>query len=167
MTRAVAVSRRRIAGVALVAALLCGALLASCGDIERDPPAAVQQAELPLVDEAAPARFACDRSLPEAALVIVLAPLPGAEVSTGVLVEGCSRTFESNVQWRLVARNGAVLSHGFTSGGGVDGPAPFAFNADFDTLERQIAYLEVYEEDVSDGEGFPPPRVIVPLVLNP
>jgi hypothetical protein len=31
----------------------------------------------------------------------------------------------------------------------------------------QVGHLEVFEEDASDGEGFPPGRTILPLVLKP
>lgn len=49
-----------------------------------------------------------------------------------------------------------MLASGFTSGGGVDGPAAFQFSVEFEDTERQVALLEVFEEDVSEGEGFPP-----------
>ena len=110
--------------------------------------------------------FACDDSLPDASLVIVSSPLSGAKVASGFQVTGCSRTFESNVQWRLLDRAGEVLASGHTSGGGIDGPAAFAFTVEYESAERQIATLEVYEEDVSEGEGFPPPRAIVPLAIG-
>ena len=110
--------------------------------------------------------FACDDSLPEAALVVVTSPASGEEVASGFAVTGCSRTFESNVQWRLLARDGEVLASGHAMGGGVDGPAPFAFTVDYQASERQLAHLEVFEEDVSGGEGFPPPRAVVPLVIT-
>ena len=112
------------------------------------------------------AAFACDDSLPDASLVIVNSPVGGAEVASGFQVSGCSRTFESNVQWRLSDRTGAVLASGHTSGGGIDGPALFRFTVDYETAERQLAHLEVYEEDVSEGEGYPPPRAIVPVVVS-
>jgi hypothetical protein len=32
---------------------------------------------------------------------------------------------------------------------------------------RQIGHLEVFEEDVSGGEGFPPGHTVLPLVLRP
>ena len=109
--------------------------------------------------------FACDDSLPEAALVVVTSPAGGEEVVSGFAVSGCSRTFESNVQWRLLDRAGDVLASGHAMGGGVDGPAPFLFAVAYESAERQFAHLEVFEEDVSDGEGFPPPRAVVPLVI--
>lgn len=113
---------------------------------------------------------ACDFSdgaLNDAAFVIATAPLAGARVSSGFAVAGCSRTFESTVNWRLFARDGGVLAEGFTSGGGVDGPGPFAFAVTFAVAERQIGRLEVFEEDASDGEGFPTGRTVLPLVLAP
>lgn len=103
----------------------------------------------------------------DAAFVIATAPEAGEGVSSGFAVAGCSRTFESNVNWRLLARDGAVLNEGFATGGGVDGPGPFGFTVSFSVAEQQVGHLEVFEEDVSDGEGFPPGRTVLPLVLMP
>lgn len=117
-----------------------------------------------------PAADACDSSdgaLDQAAFVIATQPVAGARVSSGFPVRGCSRTFERNVQWRLRSRDGSIAQQGFTTGGGVDGAGPFSFTVNFDVAERQIGHLEVYEEDVSDGEGFPPGRTVLPLVLQP
>lgn len=114
----------------------------------------------------APSMLACDDSLPDASIVIVTSPAAGEEVASGFEVGGCSRTHESNVVWRLLDRTGEVLASGFTSGGGFDGPAPFSFTVEYASGERQLAYLEVFEEDVSEGEGYPPPRVIVPFVIG-
>jgi hypothetical protein len=60
-----------------------------------------------------------------------------------------------------------VLASGFTTGGGVDAPAPFTFTVAYSVSQRQVGHLEVFEEDVSDGAGFPPPRDVIPLVLQP
>ena len=98
--------------------------------------------------------------------MIVNPPVGGAEVSSEFQVSGCSRTFESNVQWRLLDRTGEVLTSGHTSGGGIYGPAPFTFTVEYESAEPQIAHLEVFEEDVSEGEGYPPPRAVVPLVIS-
>ena len=108
-----------------------------------------------------------DGAFDRASFVIVTMPRAGDRVSSGFTVTGCSRTFESNVQWRLLGRDGSILNRGFTHGGGVDGVAPFQFTVEFPAVERQIGHLEVYEEDVSEGEGFPPGRTEIPLVLNP
>lgn len=111
----------------------------------------------------------CDNSdgALEAAFVFVTSPVAGQRVGPGFPVSGCSRTFEANVQWRLLARDGSVLGAGHTMGGGVDGHAPFSFTVPFSIAERQIGHLEVFDEDVSDGEGFPPVRNTIPLVLVP
>ena len=110
---------------------------------------------------------ACDSTLPDAALVLVFAPASGETVSSGFGVSGCSRTFEGTVTWRLLDRTGATIAEGHTMGGGIDGPDSFSFTVEYESPERQFGHLEVFEEDVSGGEGFPPPRDIVPLVLEP
>lgn len=134
-------------------ALPAAALLAGCAGMATTPPGG-----------------ACDNTdgaFDEAAFVIATAPVAGARVTSGFPVAGCSRTFESNVVWRLFARDGTLLNQGFTTGGGVDGFGPFAFTVSYSVAERQIGRLEVFEEDVSDGEGFPPGRTVLPLVLQP
>lgn len=107
-----------------------------------------------------------DGALSEASFVIATTPRAGDRVNSGFGVAGCSRTFESNVQWRLTARDGTELAKGFTQGGGVDGPGPFSFTVNYSVTERNIGHLEVFEEDVSGGEGFPPGRTVLPLVLR-
>ncbi|ODR93423.1 hypothetical protein AUC69_04270 [Methyloceanibacter superfactus] len=113
---------------------------------------------------------ACDNgdgAFDEAAFVIATEPLAGQRVQSGFTVKGCSRSFEGSVQWKLIARDGAQLASGNTQGGGVDGPGAFSFTVPYSVDARQIGHLEVFEEDVSDGEGFPPGRTVVPLVLKP
>ena len=138
----------RTAGLAVVSILLAGCASASGGG----------------------AKGGCDLSdgaLDQAAFVIATAPTAGARVSSGFGVSGCSRTFESTVNWRLRARNGSLLGQGHATGGGTDGPGPFSFSVPFTVGERQIGTLEVFEEDASGGEGFPPGRTVLPLVLLP
>jgi len=108
-----------------------------------------------------------DGAFDEASFVIATKPEAGARVESGFAVEGCSRTFESNVQWKLIGRDGSVLANGDTQGGGVDGPGAFSFTVPYTVDGRQVGYLEVFEEDVSDGEGFPPGHTVLPLVLKP
>ena len=108
-----------------------------------------------------------DSALEGAAFVIATTPRAGEAVTSGFAVRGCSRTFESNVQWQLTDRKGRVLARGFTSGGGVEGGKPFAFVVDFQVSERQLGYLEVSAPRVSETEGFPPGRTVLPLVLVP
>ena len=99
--------------------------------------------------------------------VFVTAPAPGAQLFSGFTVEGCSRTFESTVNWSLHDRAGAELVSGHTMGGGFDGPARFSFTVEYDNLTGgpQVGSLRVFEVDVSEGEGYPPPEVVIPIVL--
>ena len=108
-----------------------------------------------------------DPVLAASSFVVVIEPTAGQRASSPLRVSGCSRTFESNVVWELRARNGRVLASGHTSGGGVSGAAAFAFTAAFTVAAPELVHLEVFEPDVSDGEGFPPPRSVIPLVLLP
>lgn len=108
-----------------------------------------------------------DGALTDAAFIFVTRPRVGERVSSGFSVSGCSRTFESTVNWSLKANDGTELASGHTQGGGVDGAGEFSFKVDFSVAERQIGHLEVFEEDASDGEGKPPSRNVIPLVLQP
>ena len=108
-----------------------------------------------------------DGALSNASFVLVSKPDIGTRVNSGFNVTGCSRTFESHLNWRLLARDGTVLAESFTNGGGVDGFGPFEFNVEFTATTRQFGHLEVFEEDASDGEGFPPGRNVLPLILLP
>ena len=108
-----------------------------------------------------------DGALNDAAFVIVTAPRAGDRVQSGFAVAGCSRTFESTVNWRLIGRNGTELAKGHTQGGGSDGPGPFSFTVTYQLSAPEIGHLEVFEEDASGGEGKPPGRTILPLVLRP
>jgi heat shock protein HslJ len=113
---------------------------------------------------------ACDNSdgaWSIAGFVLVVEPSPGARVTPGFVVRGCSRTFESNVTWRLVGRTGEVLGDGHATGGGVDGPGRFRFAVDYAVDDTQVAVLEVNEPVITQTEGYPPPRTVIPLVLRP
>lgn len=104
---------------------------------------------------------------PSGPYISVNSPSPGATVSSPLVVSGVSRTFEANVQWKLSKENGVVIKRGYTSGGGVDGPGPFKFTVHYNVSKAQKGTLSVYEEDMSDGEGKAPPKVVIPLKLKP
>ncbi len=108
----------------------------------------------------------CEGAPAESPFVFATSPAPGATVAPPFEVAGCSRTFESNVTWRLLARDGSVVAEGLTSGGGVDGPGPFRFVVDVVGGAEGLHHLEVDEPKISD-EGFPPGRTVLPLVLKP
>jgi hypothetical protein len=98
--------------------------------------------------------------------VFVTNPAIGAQVFSGFTVEGCSRTFESTVNWRLLGRDGGELASGFTMGGGVDGADRFSFIVAYAGVTGpEVGNLEVFEVDASGGAGPPPPKAVIPLVL--
>ena len=103
----------------------------------------------------------------DAAFVFVITVAPGAYLESGDTVEGCSRTFESNVPWYLVDREGNTIAESFAMGGGVDGPAPFEFTVEYEVDEAQVGHLFVGGDDPSGGEGSPPSLNQIPVVLLP
>jgi len=103
----------------------------------------------------------------EAAFTFVTNVSSGDYLAGGTSVVGCSRTFESNVPWRLVNRDGDVIAESFAMGGGVDGPAPFEFTVEYSVASSQVGHLFVGGDDPSDGEGFPPVTNQIPVVLLP
>jgi hypothetical protein len=105
-----------------------------------------------------------DGALTKAGFVFVESPASGERVSSGFEVSGCSSTFEGTVGWALQAKNGRILARGTTQGGSLEA-GPFAFNIDYSVAARQIGRLTVLEPRVT-SEGFPPPRDVVPLVLD-
>jgi hypothetical protein len=69
------------------------------------------------------------------------------------------------VNWRLRDKTGRVVASGVTQGGSLE-PGSFEFTTEYSVDARQIGELEVFEPRVT-GEGFPPSRNVVPLVLEP
>ena len=108
-----------------------------------------------------------DPVLTRSSFVAVIEPMAGMRASSPLQVRGCSRTFESNVVWELRARDGSILASGHTSGGGSAGAAAFSFAVSFTVSTPELGHLEVFEPDVSDGEGLPGGRSIIPIVLLP
>ena len=104
-----------------------------------------------------------DGALSNAGFIFVEDPRSGERVPSGFEVKGCSSTFEATVNWRLRDRTGKAS--GVTQGGSLE-PGLFEFRAEYSVAARQIGELEVFEPRVT-GEGFPPSRNIVPLVLQP
>jgi hypothetical protein len=107
-----------------------------------------------------------DPVLRKSAFVTVAEPRSGALVAAPLVVTGCSRTNEANVIWRLRGRDGGLLSSGYTSGGSQDGPDVFRFEISYTLSATEVGILEVEQPDESDGEGYPPIRVVMPLVLT-
>jgi hypothetical protein len=66
----------------------------------------------------------------------------------------------------LRARDGATLASGSTQGGSIQAER-FHFDVVYSLPLRQVGQLEVDEPTVTQEEGFPPVRNVVPLVLQP
>jgi len=108
-----------------------------------------------------------DPVLADSAFVVVVEPAPGQRVRSPFDVHGCSRAFESNVVWELRARDGRTLDSGHATGGGAAGAGELHFAASFRVAEPQLGHLEVFAPEVSETEGFPGGRSVIPVVLLP
>lgn len=106
-----------------------------------------------------------DGQLEDRPFVFVETPVSGDRVKSGFIVGGCSRTFESTVNWILYDRHGHMIAEGYATGGGVDGYDMYSFFVDYVVDEDQLASLIVYEVDASDGEGYFPAYNEIPLIL--
>ena len=107
-----------------------------------------------------------DRSLTSSAFVFVVSPASGERVSSGFHVNGCSNTFEATLNWTLHARNGSKLASGVAQGGTLESGS-FNFAVDYSVTQLQVGDLEVVGGSGTSTEGFPPPKDVVPLVLQP
>ena len=108
-----------------------------------------------------------ERSVGDRSFIFVARPRPGESVRSGFSVRGCSRTFESNVPWKLLDESGRQVAGGASNGGGVDNARPFAFTVSYSVGERQIGHLEVLEDATSEGQPRTPARNVIPVVLLP
>ena len=96
-------------------------------------------------------------------IIDIQQPAPYDIVGLEILVAGQSLTFEGNVQWRLTEGHDELT--GFITNSGVS-VTQFQFSitgVDATAMKLPRLFLNVFEEDVSDGEGNPPPSVTVPV----
>ena len=151
--------RRRLAAAVLVGAVVT---LAACGNARQATEPGTETVAPPTADVCSNE----DGALGESAFVFVESPRSGERIASGFRVTGCSNSFEATVAWRLRARDGSELASGFTQGGTLAEPGPFTFTVEYSVDGRQIGHLEVFMPAVTE-EGFPPPKDVVPLVLQP
>lgn len=98
--------------------------------------------------------------------IVVWDPVPGAFVSSPVIVRGEARVFEATVQLVLEAAGGREIARGFTTAAEA-GPAmaPFEGSLAFSVSRETQACLLVFEESARDGSRRN--VVQVPLTLVP
>lgn len=163
-------SRRSNVPLFAALALACALLLAACGgdDEQAAPSPPTNTAEAAPAPAPSQADVCSDEDgvLSENSFVFVVSPASGERVASSFTVTGCSNTFESTVGWKLLARDGSVLASGATEGGTLDQPGPFSFTVEYSVDASQVGNLEVFMPPVTE-EGFPPPKDVVPLVLQP
>lgn len=164
----------------LVALILATSWLAACGQPERGagdatgtvPDATVTVTADETVTASAPvagpsaADDPCGEDLARFGFIFVTAPRPGERVRNPFSVVGCANTFEANVEWRLVAGDGATLAKGFTTATcGTGCVGDYRFEVRFPPAPRRIASLEVFE--TSEADGSVRSLNAIPLVLEP
>lgn len=96
--------------------------------------------------------------------VTVISPTAGQTVSSPIAVNGLERTFEQNVAWRLLDKDGNQVESGFTTGNapdlGIFGPYSFTITTDI----KGSAEIWVFEYSAKDGEIIN--LVKVPVVIK-
>jgi hypothetical protein len=101
------------------------------------------------------------------AIIDVQQPAPYDIVGPDLLVAGQSLTFEGTVQWSL--SEGHDELDGFITNSGT-GVTQFQFTIsgiEASAMKLPRLFLTVREDDVSDGEGPPPPSVTIPVLYGP
>lgn len=86
------------------------------------------------------------------AQVSVSSPMDGATLTSPFTVEGEAAAFEANVQWEL-KRGDTVVREGFTTAEECCTLSPYVFTVEAPPGDYTLV---VHDEDVSEGEGFPP-----------
>lgn len=86
------------------------------------------------------------------AFVFVEQPLPGADVTSGFEVVGCSNSFEATFEWELLDAEGSELASSFgTASCGTGCVGDFSFTVDYTVAELQVGTLRVFTRSAEDG----------------
>jgi hypothetical protein len=97
--------------------------------------------------------------------IIVDAPADGATVSSPVTITGQARTFEANVQLRILDEDGTAITETFTTAAeAAPELSPFSADVAFTVDVTQPGCIEVFESSAEDGE--PINIVQVPVTLQ-
>jgi hypothetical protein len=97
---------------------------------------------------------------------------PGQEVSGKMIVTGEVKGgyfFEGNILVNILDINKNVLKKSYgtaTTDWMTTEPVSFTFNIDFTGLILGPAYIEVQNDDPSDGEGGTVKQILIPIIIN-
>ena len=97
---------------------------------------------------------------------------PGQVVSGKMEVAGIisgGYFFEANVLINILDVNKNVLKKGYgttTTDWMTAGPVTFTAMIDFTGLNKGNAYIEIQNDDPSDGEGGPAKKILIPVIIN-
>jgi hypothetical protein len=99
-----------------------------------------------------------------AAAIEVFSPVEGGIYNSPIEVIGYSRTFEANVNMRLLNSQGTPIAERYAMGGSVDGYDFFQTHLRFFVSEVQTGTLQIFEEDMENGGAAY--TVSIPLTLG-
>lgn len=141
-----------VLAIALVVVLACAVAMS----VFNPAPARAQSANVCPTNPSPP--DAADPS------IIVDSPVAGAKVTSPVTIAGDARTFEANVQIRILDAQQNVIKDTFTMASeGAPALAPFSESVAFSVSSEQNGCVMVFEGSAMDGS--PRNVVLVPVVL--
>jgi germination protein M len=86
-------------------------------------------------------------------LILVESPVPGAAVTSPLVVAGISNTFEANVRYSVTDPEGLILDEGFTTATAGTGTwGEFSFTVEFATDRTGLGAVIVFQDDMNTGE---------------
>ncbi len=97
---------------------------------------------------------------------------PGQVVSGKMEVTGSisgGYFFEANVLINILDANKNILRKGYgtaTTDWMTSDPVSFTASIDFTGLNKGNAYIEIQNDDPSDGEGGPAKKILIPVIIN-
>jgi hypothetical protein len=97
---------------------------------------------------------------------------PGQKVSGSMNVTGVIKGgyfFEANVLINILDVNKNVLKNGYgtaTTDWMTSGPVTFTTLIDFTGLNSGPGYIEIQNDDPSDGEGGPAKKILIPVIIE-
>lgn len=97
---------------------------------------------------------------------------PGQKVSGTIKVTGEIKGgyfFEANILVNVLDNNKSILKKGYgtaTTDWMTSGPVAFTALIDFTELNSGPGYVEIQNDDPSDGEGGPAKKILIPITIN-